>query len=150
MSSKPTASELISRAHVAHGAGDLESAARIYSESAARGDATKDDTLAALNGLRATARRLAAITVAENALRKWPDSPMFLVHAADTYLEAGDLDGAIRCLEQITEFCPDKSRYWVRLAHVYSIAERWADAESAFATALSISPMDLVALSGRG
>ncbi len=143
------AAAILAQAQIMRTAGSLDAAAKVYADVASQSD-DKETVIAAVQGLQACGKEAAAITILEGALRKWPDSPMMIMHAVIANESTGNPSGAARHLRRITEMFPMKPRYWARLGEAYAAMRDWKEAESAFAQTLALAPMDPGASVRRG
>ncbi len=143
------AAAILAQARAMQMAGSLESAATMYKEVAALSD-DKNAVIASVEGLQACGKETAAIIAIEDALNRWPISPMIIMRAVTSYESMGNPSGAARHLRTITQIFPDKARYWLRLGKAYAAAGNWQEAESAFAQTLALAPLDPAASIGRG
>lgn len=148
LSAKST-SALLTEAKSAQAAGNFKTASKLYSEVASQSD-DKEAVVASADGLQGCGKASAAITVIENALNQWPNSPMVLMRAVIAYENIANHSGAARHLKTITQIFPNKARYWSRLGDAYTAGSNWKDAESAYAQTLKIAPLDPAATLGQG
>jgi len=140
----------VAAARLARASGDTEAAAGIYKRIVEQFPLKKDAVAFASDGLRACGMRTDAVLVLERALEHMPVSALLLSRAADAALEIRDYERAAGYLRRYVDYDPRQSDAWLQLAHLYQLAEDWANAEAAFARVLSAEPMNLTACLGRG
>ncbi len=135
------AAEIYVQALNAQKAGDTRAAAGLYAEIASRCD-DKELIASSIENLQNCGENEAAVAAIRTALKRWPNSPMFLMRAAVSCEETGNFTGAVEHLKKIAIQYPSKSRYWVRLAEAYTAAGLWEGAEDAYRKSLEIAPLD--------
>lgn len=141
---------IVAAAQAAQAKGDLETAAKLFREAVSASPDKKSVIFFSADGLRECGHWTEAVTLLEDASRRWPVSAGILSRLSQIYFEAQDFSRAADCLRRYLAHDPREIDFWRQLGGLYLRAHEFHSAIDAFDHVLATEPLNVDASVGKG